>query len=271
MSVQLPPYRPLRRRNGLKVMLAAIHALLMRELQTRFGGYRLGYLWAPLEVFLQVAIYLLLFGAIMKRILPGMDYIIFLIAGIVPYRMFNRIVRSSLGAAEANRGLMMYRAVRHIDVIIARAFLELIIYFFSFWLILGGTLFLKELSISVYNLDTVLFCWMMMFFFCFGVALIMMVVGNYIGELSKVISIAFTILYFTSGVMYSVHIIPQPYLDYLLYNPIIHNLESIRHALSPSYPAYHIDMSYFIKWTLAVNFLGLILYKAFEKDFIRKR
>ena len=57
MSVQLPPYRPIKHRSGLKVMGAAFHALLMRELQTRFGGYRLGYLWAPIEVIFQVIIY----------------------------------------------------------------------------------------------------------------------------------------------------------------------------------------------------------------------
>ena len=144
MSVQLPPYRPLRRRNGLKVMLAAIHALLMRELQTRFGGYRLGYLWAPLEVFLQVSVYLVIFGALMHRILPGMEYSIFLLSGIIPYTMFNRIVTRSMGAVEANRGLLMYRSVKHIDVIMARGFLELIIYFFSFWLLLSGIIFFQD-------------------------------------------------------------------------------------------------------------------------------
>ncbi len=77
MSVPLPPYRPMKRRSGLAVMIAALHALLMREMQTRFGSYRLGYLWAPLEVMLQIAIYVIIFGTIMTRILPGMDYILF--------------------------------------------------------------------------------------------------------------------------------------------------------------------------------------------------
>ncbi len=271
MSVQLPPYRPLRRRNGLKVMLAAIHALLMRELQTRFGGYRLGYLWAPLEVFLQVIIMLIIFGAIMHRILPGMDYMLFLTAGIIPFTVFRRIANRSLGAIEANRGLLMYRSVRHIDIIIARSFLELIIYFFSFWLLIFCIIIFRDIEISFTHLDTVLFCWVTIFLFSLGVALIMMVIGHYGGEISKVIGIIFTVLYFLSGVIYSVHIVPQPYLEYLLYNPIIHNLEAMRHALAPSYPAYHINMNYFIKWMVAVDFIGLLLYKAFENDFIRKR
>lgn len=270
MTVQLPPYRPIKKRSGLAVMIAAFHALLMRELQTRFGSYRLGYLWAPLEVILQMAIMMVIFGAIMKRALPGMDYMLFLVAGFTPFFMMQRIATRSLGAVSANAGLLMYRAVRHIDVIIARSVLELIIYFVTFVILILGLAFFG-IGFSVATLDVVLFCWITMFFFAFGLAMILMIVGHYGGELSKVISIVFTILYFTSGVLYSVHMIPEPYLSYLMYNPFIHNLEMIRHALSPSYPIHHVSMSYFIKWTICVNFLGLLLYKAFERDLIRTK
>ena len=42
---KLPRLKP---RGGLSVMRAAIRALLLRELQTRFGQYRLGYVWVLL-------------------------------------------------------------------------------------------------------------------------------------------------------------------------------------------------------------------------------
>lgn len=130
MSISLPPYRPIKRRSGFAVMMAALHALIMREMQTRFGSYRLGYLWAPLEVVLQVLIYLVIFGAIMQRVLPGMDYSLFLLAGIIPFYMFQKNATRALGAVAANQGLLMYRSVRHIDIVLARCLLELIIYFF---------------------------------------------------------------------------------------------------------------------------------------------
>ena len=234
MSIELPPYRPIKKRSGLAVMGAAFHALLMRELQTRFGSYRLGYLWAPLEVILQMAIMMIIFGTIMKRALPGMDYMLFLVAGFTPL------------------------------------FLELVIYFMTFVILLCGLAFFG-IGFSVAHLDMVLFCWLMMFLFAFGLAMILMIVGHYGGELSKIISIIFTVLYFASGVIYSVHMVPEPYLSYLMYNPFIHNLEMIRHSLSPTYPIYHVDMWYFAKWTVCVNFLGLLLYKAFERDLIRAK
>ncbi len=270
MSVQLPPYRPIKHRSGLKVMGAAFHALLMRELQTRFGGYRLGYLWAPLEILFQVGVYLIIFGTIMARVLPGMDYKLFLVAGLVSFRMMSTIATRALGAVEANQGLLMYRAVRHIDVIIARSFLELVIYFFTFLLLLVMLAFIGT-SISFSQLHIVLFCWITLFLFGFGLAMIMMVVGYYGGEISKIISLVFTILYFGSGIVYSIHIIPEPYLSYLLYIPYIHNIELMRHALAPSYPIYNIDITYFLKWTVAVNFLGLLMYKAVERDLIRSK
>lgn len=270
MSVQLPPYRPIKHRSGLKVMGAAFHALLMRELQTRFGGYRLGYLWAPLEVIFQIAIILILVGNFRESIVPGMDIMLFLITGMVPFRMFQRIATRALGAAQANKGLLMYRSIRHVDVIIARSFLELMIYFFTSILLLVGLAFFNVYA-NLESLHIVLFCWVTLFIFSFGIALIMMVIGFYGGEISKIITIFFTILYFTSGIVYPIHIIPEPYFSYLLYNPFIHNIELIRHSFAPNYPAYHIDIGYFLKWMCAVNFLGLLLYKYAERDMIRSR
>lgn len=270
MSIQLPPYRPIKKRSGIAVMAAAIHALLMRELQTRFGGYRLGYLWAPLEVLAQVMIFLIIFGAIMERVLPGIDYKLFLVAGIIPFFMMQRIALRSLGAVEANQGLLMYRAVRHIDIILARSFLELVIYFFTFVILLLGLTFFG-VTFSLAHLHVVLIGWAGMFFFSLGLALILMIIGHYGGEISKIISILFTMLYFASGVIYSVHMIPEPYMSYLMYNPFIHNLEMMRHALSPTYPIYHVSFGYFASWTICVMFLGLLLYKAFERDLIRTK
>lgn len=270
MSVQLPPYRPIKHRSGLKVMGAAFHALLMRELQTRFGGYRLGYLWAPLEVVFQILIFLVIFGAFRERLVPGMNFSLFLVAGMVPFRMFQKMATRALGAVEANSGLLIYRAIRHIDVIIARSFLELIIYFFTFILLLAGLSFFGIFP-SLGSLHIVIFCWITLFLFGFGTALIMMVVGYYGGELSKIITIFFTLLYFTSGVIFPLFVVPEPYFSYLLYNPLVHNLELIKHSLSPTYPSYHIDIGYFLEWTVAINFLGLLMYKAVEKDLIRSK
>ena len=53
---RLPRFKP---RSGLVVMYASVRALFFRELQTRFGHYRIGYVWvwALIEPALNVIFY----------------------------------------------------------------------------------------------------------------------------------------------------------------------------------------------------------------------
>ncbi|HEN6956346.1 TPA: ABC transporter permease, partial [Escherichia coli] len=115
-------------RSGFEVQKAAVHALFLRELRTRFGKYRLGYLWAVLEPAAHLLIMLAIFGFFMHRTMPDISFPVFLINGIIPYFIFSNIATRSIGAIEANQGLFNYRPVRPIDTIIARAILEVLIY-----------------------------------------------------------------------------------------------------------------------------------------------
>lgn len=270
MSIELPPYRPIKRRNGLQVMFAAIHALIIRELQTRFGNYRLSYLWALIEPGLQVLLYLIVFGQIMGRALNGIEYSLFLVIGMLPWYMFQKHSIRAMGAIEANQGLLLHRPVLPIDTIIARFLLEFIIYGAAFvftMLLLAGFGF----NLSLAHLDLVIFCWLTLGAFALGFSLVVLVFSHYFKELSKLLPIVFTLMYFGSGVIYSINIVPEPYHSYLLINPIIHNLETIRHSLVPTYPIQKISMTYFLISMCVIVFLGLLLYRYAEKDLVRTK
>lgn len=270
MSIELPPYRPIKRRNGLKVMQASIHALFMRELQTRFGNSRLGYFWALFDPGFQILIFVVLFGAILERAMLGIDYAVFLVGGMAPWFLFQKNTIRALAAVDANSGLLSYRPVRPIDTIIARLFLELIIFLTIFVVFILGLIGLG-FEISYSYIDSLIMCWFTLGLFALGFALIIMVIGHYMPDLGKFISIIFTLLYFASGILYSITIVPEPYKSYLLINPVLHNLEIIRHCLSPTYPTEGVSFSYFLKSTICVLFFGLLMYQYAEKDMMRSQ
>ena len=60
-------------------MRDTIHALLMRELKTRFGAKKLGYFWALAEPIAQAAIFALLFTLIGRTSITGVPVALFLI------------------------------------------------------------------------------------------------------------------------------------------------------------------------------------------------
>jgi capsular polysaccharide transport system permease protein len=58
--------------------------------------------------------------------------------------------------------------------------------------------------------------------------------------------------------------VPHPYYDWLLFNPIIHGLESIRSAFAPEYHAIpELNLSYLYGFALGAVFFGLALHNHF--------
>ncbi|QIO10475.1 ABC transporter permease [Acinetobacter lanii] len=252
-------------------MKASIRALLLRELQTRFGQYRLGYLWIFLEPLFTLGLMVILFGAIMQRVLPGMDFVVFLINGIIPFTMFRKGLSQAMSAVQSNRGLFSYKPVKPIDALIARNLLELLLSFVTY---VGFSIaFLWcGLSISLQQIPELLFYWILIFLFTTSCSLIFMILGDISQEIQKFISVFFLILYFLSGVLFSINTIPIEYRDYLLWNPLIHVFELMRHAVAPNYPLVQgISLSYVALWIVGSLFIGLLLYKRFEKHMMKTK
>lgn len=264
----LPRLKP---RGGLKVMYAAIRALFLRELQTRFGQYRLGYFWILLEPALHIGVMLILFGTIRERMVPGMDYETFLVNGIIPFFMFRKVSMQALSAIQANKGLFSYRPVRPVDALIARSALELLLNFTAYILF---TLILLwfGFNMSAEAIPQLLSYWLLLFLLTLSMGLIFLVVGSVSQEINKFISTFFFVLYLLSGVLYTIHRIPVEYQGYLLWNPIIHILELMRHAIAPTYPLVSgISLSYVLAWLLGSLFLGLLLYTRFEQQMVKSK
>lgn len=268
-EVNKPIYR-LKPRSGLAVQYASIRALFLREFQTRFGHYRLGYVWAILEPGILVFLKLVLLGGIMERAIPSISYTLFLVNGVLPIRMFMKASTQSLHAVSSNKGLLNYRPVMPVDAVIARISVEMTLYFGVYILFTIGLMFFGD-SISLSYLPNLFMCWLLLYIFTFGFALIMCAIGDVSSEIAKFISSCFIIFYLISGVMFSINNVPVQFHPYLLWNPLLHCLEFMRHAVAPDYPVTYVSFSYFVISTLVVLFAGLLIYKAREKAMLTSK
>lgn len=251
-------------RSGYEVQRSAINALFFREIKTRFGKYRLGYLWAVLEPSAHLIVLLLFFGFIMHRTMPDISFPQFLLNGIIPYFIFSNITQRSLGAIEANQGLFNYRPIKPIDTIIARAKLETIIYMAVYFILMLVVAMSGE-TIKVNNLLQLFFAWFMLILFSCGIGMIFMVAGHYLPETQKLFPIMLKPLYFLSGIMFPLHSIPKEHWPYLLWNPILHAVELSREAVVAGYVSEGVSLEYLVIVSLATLFIGLAVYRTREE------
>jgi capsular polysaccharide transport system permease protein len=101
-----------------------LHALILRAIQTRFGGKHVNFLialcWPLGHILLLLAIY-----SLMGRAAPiGASTVMFFATGLTPYMFFNYPSRFMMMGALMNKPLLSFPVVKLTDLIIASAILE---------------------------------------------------------------------------------------------------------------------------------------------------
>ena len=107
------------RRSPLQVMVAVNFALYLRELKTRMGGQWWGLLWTVGEPLAGAAVMLAIYMTVKARTLAGVDTLLFLTSGFLPFQLFRTLVLRGMEGIDANQGLLGYRQVRPIDTAFA--------------------------------------------------------------------------------------------------------------------------------------------------------
>lgn len=256
------------KRSSWEIQKAVIFALLMREMKTRFGDYRLGYLWAIMEPVAHVAILAIVFGFVVGKTLPGINYPLFLVTGIMPWLLFSNIISRGMSAISANKALFNYRQLRPFDTLLTRIILEALIYVFAYIVIL---LFAYWIGIDfiLFSALEVLIALTLLTTCAAGIAMSFCVINSLYPELGKFLPYIMRPLYFMSGIFFSINTIPQEYHHILTWNPVIHVAEISRVAFFNNYQtSSEISLTYLSTFSLVSLLFGLSLFRQSSKRLI---
>lgn len=243
------------------VLRSVVFALFIRELKTRFGETRLGYIWIILEPMMHIVMLLVIFSFVQNRMMPQVPFSLFLVTGLVPYFLFQHIVNSLMGSIPANLALFSYRPVRPIAVYITRTILETLIYGTIFCLILGIFIWFSIAPVTVAFPLELIGTVLLIIFFSFSVGIALSIVVHKIPSLKMGVKIIMTLLYFLSGIMYPLWIIPSEFLRYLEYNPVLHLIELFRESFFAYYPHIEgVSVTYPMWVMLIVGYIALWFY-----------
>lgn len=254
-------------RSGLEVQQAVIKALFMREIKTRFGKYRLGYLWAVLEPAAHLMVMVGIFGYVMHKTMPDISFPVFLINGKIPYFIFSNITNRCINAIEANQGLFNYRPVKPIDTVISRALLETVIYSLVY-IVLMLILWIMREDFEVHNIALLIYVWALLVVLSCGIGLVFMTISRLSPEIEKFLPILIKPLYFLSCIMFPLHSIPKQYWVYILWNPIVHVVEFSREAVVSDYYSDGISLNYLSISTIVIFYIGLVCYRKTERKML---
>lgn len=246
----------------LAVTGRVLTAMMLRETKTRFGRSKFGYLWALVEPAAYVAIFVVVRNVSQEHIPFGQDLALFIVSGMLTFRMFSAITTRGLSAITANKALLAYPPVKPLDVIAARLLLE-VLTMYVIWLI-----FLSILSLTAENkiiIDYARFVEAMagVTFLCVGIGTFNGAICVILPSWERVWSILRLPLLVISGIFY-VPVQMPPFMQSIIWwNPVLHCVEWIRTATYMTYEPM-LSIPYVLTIGSVTLCLGLILERAYR-------
>jgi capsular polysaccharide transport system permease protein len=252
------------RRSSWAVMQSVVFALSLRELKTRLDGRWGGAVWVIGEPLLNTLAMLALYSAMRAQTIGGVDTLLFLVSGQMPFLLFRSLSIRLMDAIDSNLGLFAYRQVQPIDAVIARAAVEVLVFSAVMGACMAGLGWAGHSVLPKKPLEL------------FATIALLVVLGSALGlflavgtapplnRLRGLVTMLFLPVYFTSGALMPLGSLPIGLRGYFLYNPIAHLLELLRSALiGPTYQASpHVGWSLPLLWAICLVLAALGLYRA---------
>ncbi|RQS00601.1 ABC transporter [Burkholderia sp. Bp8994] len=255
------------KRTSLRIFQSVLFALFLREMQTRFGARRMGVVWVVMEP-LSILVVILTFYAFFKvSPVQGLDFIIYMVSGIVPFHMMRNISWRMIDAIQANQGLFSYRQVLPFDTFIARMVVEICVYSCAYVIICFflGFWFDHDVLIS----DPLAWCLSiaMGIVVAFSIGVLFAIIGHAFPRLKLALRLSYLPIYLTSGVFYPVWRISDEKLSWLAWNPYLEVIDNVRSSMFASYPKVEqLDVFYPIYFSCFALFLSMLLYRWRRED-----
>lgn len=200
--------------------------LVERDLKTRFQQTLIGVFWIALQPIIQVLIFYLILGILVKVPTGDIPYPLFFLSGFVAWQLFSQIVNSSAFSMTSNIGVITKSYFPRLVLPLSSTIGSLIDFFVSFILLI------ILMGLNSYPITT-------RFFFIPILLLLTMIFSSGVGLLFGALMVSFRdvknllgfilmIWMYLTPIMYPISLVPPKYQILLSINPLTSLVESFR-------------------------------------------
>jgi capsular polysaccharide transport system permease protein len=258
MTTQSLPAPTLAR--SLRIQLRVMHALLMREIITRYGRQNIGVLW----VFVEPMIFTL--GVTAMWTAAGMNHgssipiVAFAVTGYSSVLLWRNCANLSMGAIQSNISLLHHRNVRVIDTILVRCVIEIAGVAASFSILSLIFIHLGWMDFPV-NALQVLFGFFMLGWFGTALALAVAAATSFSHVVEKLWPPATYLLFPLAGAAFMADWLPPKFREAVLYLPMVHGVEILREGYFGNVVRTYYDVGYMAACCMILTLFSLYLIR----------
>jgi capsular polysaccharide transport system permease protein len=246
--------------HSLGIQRRVLHALLMREVITRFGRENLGVLWLvaePMIFTLGVATLWMAAGLHHGSPIP---IVAFAVTGYSSVLMWRNSASRASSAVVQNKPLLFHRNVQVIDVLLTRIVLEISGATGSFIALSLLFIFLGWMPPPI-DLLEVVFGWLMLAWFGASLALLIGAGTAFSEIVERLWHPAAYLLFPLSGAAFMIDWLPLSMQKVVLLLPMVHGTEMLREGYFGNVVPTHYDVGYMASCCLVLSLAGLYVVR----------
>lgn len=265
-----PPLKPKVSRHLPRfASVRTILALMLREMSTTYGRSPGGYLWAILEPLAGIALLSIIFSIGFRSPALGINFAMFYATGMLPFILFTDISGKLGQALNFSKHLLTYPRVTFLDAILARFLLNLITQVMVSYIIFMGIILTSETRITP-DLAILVKSYFYMALLALSIGTFNCFMMRRFDIYQRAWGILMRPLFLLSCIFFLFDTIPQPYQDYLWFNPLVHIIGMVRDGFYGSYDAHYVSESYILIVSLTAFSIGLLMLRRFHKSTLER-
>lgn len=198
----------------------------------------------------------------------GISFPVFYATGMLPFLMFIDVHGKLAQALNYSKQLLAYPSVTFVDALAARFLLNLLTQIMVGYIIFTVLLVSFEHRTTV-SLSEVIIAYAYTALLALGFGTFNCYLFIRFPIWQQAWSIINRPLFILSGIFILFDSIPQPYQDWLWWNPLIHVIGMMRAAFYPTYDAEYADPAYIALLSLTMLAAGMLLLRKNYRDLLQ--
>lgn len=254
-------------RIGLRRQINVMHAVILRDIRSRYFNHGLGFLIVPLLPLAHIALLLGIYKAIGKPAQFGDDLTLFFATGLIPALTFSYLSRYMSTSVLSNKNMLSFPAVQLLDIILARCALEFIGIVIAVFLVV---VLLLSAGSDPSPVDVGAAISAFFFSVCLGlgVGIIVSTITAIFPFFAILYSLFCVLIYLSSGGPIYLHVFPEQVVYFATYNPVFQAVEWMRSAYYVGYPTQDLDKTYLIQWSISSLAVGLVMERYLKQQIL---
>lgn len=244
--------------HGWGTQLRVIHALMIRELHTRFGRENIGFLWIMVEPLLFAGLVSVLWRFMKGPEEHGVSVVAFCVTGYIPLTLFRHGVSRSVSVFVANGSLLYHRQVKVIDFILSRFVIEVLGGMMAYVFIACVLIYFDLFPIPA-DIGLLIAGWFIYALFTLSLCLVIAPLSEMSEVMEKFIPVLTYIMIPFSGLVTMASWLTPSMREIFLWSPFVHAMEMMRKGIWGNKITAYYDIWNPLTCTVVFTVIGLIL------------